>query len=144
MHSKSTMFSARRFQIRTIFRFAAAGLAVVVLLGAFALGAYQQMAWAEAMASDPYYTITAATSKATAISRCREHMMLGLRSPSEARFPALSSPALAVFGHEITVRDYVDAPNALGTPVRTEFTCVVVLSAERDGSMITDFDAYPR
>ena len=40
------------------------------------------------------------------------------------KFPASSAATVNIDGNEVTVfRDYVDAPNAYGTPVRTNFRC---------------------
>lgn len=85
-----------------------------------------------------------ARQKTFAIDLCRQQMKRELRSPSVAVFPASSTARAAVLGRETTVRDYVDAPNAFGTPVRTEFQCVVEFSIDYSTGTVADFDAYPR
>lgn len=76
----------------------------------------------------------------TAISVCHEQMLLLLRSPSEAKFPR-SSEARVDFpnDNEVLVRDYVDAPNAFGTPVRTNFRCEVHVAPGTGLHQIVDF-----
>lgn len=77
--------------------------------------------------------------RVTAIDLCHQQMLLALRSPSEAKFPGWSAAKVTIDGNEVLVRDYVDAPNAFGTTVRTNFRCEVHVDAGTDMHRIVDF-----
>lgn len=62
---------------------------------------------------------------------CEGFVSSSLKAPSTAEFEGYSPAAISSAGNRYTVRSYVDAQNSFGAMIRTDFTCVVELRAER-------------
>jgi hypothetical protein len=61
-----------------------------------------------------------------AASRCKEFVRARLRSPSTADFPFLDYTAIQHGADTFAVRSYVDAQNAFGGIIRSQYVCRVL------------------
>lgn len=60
-----------------------------------------------------------------AIVMCQRFVEARLKSPKTADFPFLDRPSVARDGSSFVVRSYVDAQNAFGATLRSNFVCKV-------------------
>lgn len=94
------------------------------------------------MALFSYFAYCAASTPDTptdygpaAYSRCKDFVRARLRSPSTADFPFLDHTATQHGADTFAVRSYVDAQNAFGGTVRSQYVCRVVRRGE-DWSLV--------
>lgn len=81
--------------------------------------------------------------KIEALTMCQQFVKGRLRSPASADFPwAHAGRVTALGGGQYRIRSYVDAQNAFGAEVRTDFVCTVQRSSGR--WQLVNLDMNPR
>jgi len=82
--------------------------------------------------------------KIEALTMCQQFVKDRLRSPKSADFPWASDGRVTALGSgQYRIRSYVDAQNAFGAEVRTNFTCTVQVSGG-DRWRLVNLDMKPR